>query len=58
MKLSKGICGLIVFFISAVFHEYIVSGALGFFSTMSFWGMFMNYPIIIVQEILKTKKVI
>jgi hypothetical protein len=57
-RIDKGTCGAIVFFVSAVFHEYIVSGALGFISYWAFLAMFANWPISILQSILKSSKVI
>lgn len=42
-----------VFFISAVFHEYLFSGAVHILSVVSFMGMMVQVPFIFVQELLK-----
>jgi diacylglycerol O-acyltransferase-1 len=55
---DKMISGAIVFFISAFFHEYLISGALGKLYYWSFLAMFANFPIAALQEKLKHMKVI
>ncbi len=55
---DKMISGAVVFFISAVFHEYLISGALGKVYYWAFWAMFANFPISIIQEKMKHMKVI
>ena len=54
---SKFTNGLVTFFVSAMFHEYILSGALGIRSYYAFFAMFMNYPFCIAQEFIKKSKV-
>jgi hypothetical protein len=54
---DRVISGAVVFFISAVFHEYLISGALGKLHYWSFFAMFANFPISILQEKLKHIKV-
>ena len=51
-------CGAVVFFVSAVFHEYVISGALGFVSYWAFIAMFANFPVSLLQEIMKNSKFI
>lgn len=41
---------LIVFFVSAVAHEYLVSVPLGFVSYWAFLAMLMQAPVIFVQK--------
>ena len=55
---SKFYNGLVTFFVSAVFHEYIVSGALGIVSYYAFLAMFMNFPVCIAQEFIKHSRVL
>jgi len=43
----------VVFFVSAVFHEYIISGALGYLNYWAFLAMFLNFPVSIFQEMIK-----
>ncbi len=45
-----------VFFVSAVFHEYVISGALGYTNYWAFIAMFANWPISIFQEMMKKIK--
>lgn len=47
---SKTTAGIVVFFISAVAHEYLVSVPLGVFSYVAFLGMLMQAPAIIIQK--------
>jgi diacylglycerol O-acyltransferase-1 len=54
---SKFNNGLVTFFVSAIFHEYIVSGALGIVSYYAFLAMFLNFPMSIAQEYIKKTKV-
>jgi len=49
---------MFVFFFSAVFHEYIISGALGKLHFSAFIAMMANYPASIFQEILKKNKLV
>lgn len=56
-KLGREISGFAVFFISAVFHEYIISGALGRLHFSAFIAMFLNFPVSVIQAILKRSKV-
>lgn len=46
--ISKNIANIIVFLISALAHEYLVSGSLGIVEWWAFWGMMINSPIIIL----------
>ena len=46
-KVSRTVSMLIVFGVSAFFHEYIVGGALGIWNMMAFNAMMGNVPIII-----------
>lgn len=41
---------LIVFFVSAVAHEYLVSVPLGFISYWAFLAMLMQAPVIFIQK--------
>lgn len=50
MGSSKLIASLIVFFISAVAHEYLVSVPLGFISYWAFLSMLMQAPAIFIQN--------
>jgi len=43
----------VVFFISAFFHEYIISGALGYLNYWAFIAIFSNNPIQISMTIIK-----
>lgn len=52
-KVSKFLSGFFVFFISAVFHEYLISGALGKLHISAFVAMMLNFPASIIQEPLK-----
>lgn len=52
-KIHRAVCGFIVFFISALFHEYIISGALGRLHFSAFVAMLANYPASVIQEILR-----
>lgn len=56
-KIDKVTCSGIVFFISAIFHEYVISGALGYTQYWSFIAMFSNFPVSLFQEYLKKIKV-
>ena len=56
-KIDKVTCGGIVFFVSALFHEYVISGALGYTQYYSFLAMFANFPFSLFQEYIKTIKV-
>jgi len=56
-KVDKVTSGGIVFFVSAVLHEYVISGALGFTSYWAFIAMFANFPISLMQEYMKSFKV-
>ena len=55
-KVNKFLGGFIVFFISAVFHEYIISGALGKLHYSAFIAMLANWPASIIQETLRKMK--
>lgn len=57
-KIPKILCGAFVFFISAVFHEYIISGALGKVHYSAFIAMFANFPASIFQEFMKKNKLL
>ena len=57
-KINKFICALFVWIVSAVFHEYIVSGALGKLHFSAFIAMMANFPASIIQEVLKKMKVL
>ena len=46
---SKVVSMLIIFFISAVFHEYVVSASMGFWSYYAFAAMMLQAPVIVVQ---------
>jgi hypothetical protein len=56
-KMDKFFCSAIVFFVSAVFHEYVISGALGYMNYWAFFAMFANFPISVLQEMIKKVKV-
>jgi diacylglycerol O-acyltransferase-1 len=56
--INKFISGAFVYFISAVFHEYIISGALGKLHFSAFIAMFANFPASIFQEYLKKFKLV
>ena len=55
--MSKFTNAMATFFVSAIFHEYIISGALGICSYYAFLAMFMNFPVCLAQEYLKKSKV-
>lgn len=57
-KIDKVVCSGIVFFISAVFHEYVISGALGYMNYWAFIAMFANFPVSVMQGFIKQQKVI
>lgn len=57
-RVSKLLSGGFVYFISAVFHEYIISGGLGKLHFSAFLAMFGNFPTVLVQEYLKKLKII
>ncbi|KAM3132959.1 hypothetical protein pb186bvf_014955 [Paramecium bursaria] len=48
--LSKSTANMIVFFISALGHEYIVSASLGIIEYWAFIGMIMQAPVIQIQK--------
>ncbi len=47
---NKIFANFIVFFFSAFFHEWILSGALGIVSYHAFFGMMMQAPIIFIEK--------
>ena len=51
--LNAALSGVVVFFISAVGHEYIMSGALKILSYWAFLAMMVQVPMIIVMDKLK-----
>lgn len=55
---NKVLSGAFVYFISAIFHEYIISGALGKFHFSAFIAMFANFPFSVLQEYLKKIKIL
>jgi diacylglycerol O-acyltransferase 1 len=55
-KIHRFLCGFIVFFVSAVFHEYIISGALGGLHYSAFIAMLANWPASLIQELLRKSK--
>jgi diacylglycerol O-acyltransferase-1 len=57
-KIHKFFCGAAVWAMSAFFHEYIISGALGKIHYSAFIAMMSNFPISIIQNILKHAKVL
>jgi len=57
-KINKFVCGFMVFFFSAVFHEYLISGALGKLHYSAFIAMLANWPASLVQENLRKMKLI
>lgn len=52
-KINRLFCGFFTFFLSAVFHEYIISGALGKIHYAAFLAMMLNFPAAVFQEIIK-----
>jgi diacylglycerol O-acyltransferase 1 len=50
---SKSFAMFIVFFISAFFHEYLVSASIRVWSYWAFSSMMIQVPIMIVQSVLK-----
>lgn len=57
-KINKFLCMALVFLFSALFHEYLISGALGKVHYSSFWAMFLNFPISLIQQTLKKFKLV
>ncbi|KDD76294.1 hypothetical protein H632_c280p1, partial [Helicosporidium sp. ATCC 50920] len=53
--LNKFVAGLIVFFVSAVFHEVLVGVPLHMVRSWSFWGIMAQVPLMLVTEWLKKK---
>lgn len=45
--------GIVVFFVSAIGHEYVVSGALKIFSYWAFLAMMVQIPLVFIMEKLK-----
>lgn len=50
MGFSRSFASFVVFLISAIGHEYIVSVALGFLSFWAFLAMAMQAPVIAIQK--------
>ena len=46
---------LLVFFVSAVFHEVLVSVPLHVFKLYAFWGMVAQLPLIAVTNVITRK---
>ena len=46
---------IVVFFLSAVEHEYLIGGACHILTYWSFLGMFSQVPIVIAMEMVKKK---
>jgi len=57
-KIPKFIAGLVVWIVSAIFHEYIISGALAKIHYSAFFAMMANFPVQIFQELLKNFKLV
>lgn len=53
-KISRPVAYGITYFVSALFHEYICSGALGCFNYLAFLGIFINYPLGLFQCYLRS----
>ena len=51
--LSVPAAGVIVFFVSAIGHEYVVSGALKIVSYWAFLAMMAQVPLVMIMELLK-----
>lgn len=47
--------GLIVFFVSAVFHEVLVGVPMHMVRLWAFWGLMAQIPLMIVSEWLKAR---
>jgi len=56
-KYDKFTCSAVVWIVSAIFHEYIISGAVGYVNFWAFLAMFANFPVGIMQEWMKKHKV-
>lgn len=52
---SKTAAGLVVFFISAIYHEYLIGVPLQIVSYWAFLAMMSQAPLIIVQKLLESK---
>lgn len=50
MNFTKVQAGLVVFLISAILHEFLVSVPLGIFGYYAFLGMIMQLPAILIQK--------
>jgi diacylglycerol O-acyltransferase-1 len=50
LGVSKIVANLVVFFVSALAHEYIVSVPLGFISYWAFLAIMMQAPFILIQR--------
>ena len=57
-KINRIICAVAVWVVSAFFHEYIISGALGEVHYSAFFAMMANFPISVIQGILKHAKIL
>lgn len=55
-KFSKIFCAGATFAFSGLFHEYVLSGALGLWSYWGFVAMFSNFPLSIIQIYIRESK--
>jgi len=53
--LSSSVCLLISFFVSAIFHEYVVVGIFSVYNFIAFILMMVCVPCIVIQRQLKNK---
>jgi diacylglycerol O-acyltransferase-1 len=55
LGVSKAIAGFIVFFVSALYHEYLVGVPLHILSYWAFIAMMSQSPLIIFQKVIESK---
>ncbi|CAG4944799.1 unnamed protein product [Colias eurytheme] len=55
MGYGKGLAGIVVFFVSAFFHEYLVSVPLQMFRVWAFLGMMAQPPLSVISKFIEKK---
>ncbi|CAK1549926.1 unnamed protein product [Leptosia nina] len=55
MGYSKGVSAILVFFISAFFHEYVVSVPLQMFRVWAFLGMMAQPPLAVISKVFEQR---
>ena len=54
--LNRFWCVGITFFVSGLLHEYVCSGALGVVNYWAFIGIFVNFPVTMIQNYIREQK--